>query len=244
MRDDDESGSGRAGSRQPKRADGREARSTPRPAARTKQSKPSDLPPPSASNPPQSASPARRPFLERPVAIVTLIGGCLGILTAIATVFGLPGGSDDEGEQPRIVACLADHGLSQAVDKTEVAAGRIVFRACVWPPPPGAANDGFTEITMASREGPGRSEAEGLTVADVFTTACRDIEVRYLFDNMGTFVPEQPVRVTKGEIRRVEGGSIWFPRNRQEAEIYSPRRDEFVVLSAGRYRIDSARCVE
>ena len=111
-------------------------------------------------------------------------------------------------------------------------------------PPPGAAPDGFTEITVASRQGPGRSEAEGLTVADVFTSSCDDIEARYLFDNMGTFVPEQPVRLTKGEIRRVEGGSIWVPRSNTEASIYSPRRDESTVLSAARYKLDSARCLD
>jgi hypothetical protein len=186
---------------------------------------------------------SRRPFLERPVAVVTLVGGLLGIVTATLTVLGFLGGGDAQTAEQRIATCVAEHGLSSSVTKTQTAPGRMLFRSCVWPPPPGAANDGFTEITVASRDGPGQSEAEGLTVADVYTTSCRDIEVRYLFDNMGTFVPEEPVRLTKGEIRRVEGGSIWFPRNEREASIYTPRRDEFVVLSARRYRLDTARCV-
>jgi hypothetical protein len=129
-------------------------------------------------------------------------------------------------------------------DKESLTNDRVVFRGCTWPSPLGAADDGFFQITAYSRPGPGQTEAEGLTVADVFSTPCRDIEVRYLFDNMGTFVPEEPVRLTKGEIRRVEGGSIWFPRNQSEALTYAPGRDQFAVLSAGRYHLNSARCIE
>jgi len=191
---------------------------------------------------------ASRPFLERPIAIVTLVGGLLGTVTVVLALAGLPSGSSDDGNDgadtpaARIDRCVAHHGLRAARDKDRLAPDRIVFRGCVWPASLGVAEDGFFEITSLSRPGPGRSEAEGLTVADVLTTPCRDIEVRYLFDNMGTFVPEQPVQLTKGEIRRVEGGSIWTPRNETEAAEFTPGRDQFTVLSAGRYRLDSARC--
>ena len=80
-------------------------------------------------------------------------------------------------------------------------------------------------------------------MADVFTTSCRDLEVIYLFDNQGTFEAAQPVRVTKGEIRRVEGGSVWDPRTNRQSEIFSPRRDESVVLSSLRYTLDTVRCI-
>ena len=185
----------------------------------------------------------RRAFLERPVAVVTFVSGVLGIIGALVGLVGIPGG-DGEDEREKIDACVGDHGLSRPLERTEVAEGRVLFRGCTWPPPPGAAADGFMEITMSSRDGPGQSEAEGLTVADFFTTSCTDIEVIYLFNNMGTFVPEQPVRLTKGEIRRVEGGSIWFPRNDAEASIFTPGRDQSVVLSNLRYKIDSARCTD
>jgi hypothetical protein len=191
----------------------------------------------------QPSSEARRPFLERPVTLVTLVGGILGIAVALVTLWPSGDGPQDE-KQAKVEACLTDHGLEDSIQRTEFAEGRVVFRGCQWPPPAGAAADGFTEITVASREGPGESEAEGMTVADVFTTECADIEAQYLFDNMGTFVPEEPVRLTKGEIRRVEGGSVWFPRDELEASIYTPRRDEFIVMSALRYRLDSVRCIE
>jgi hypothetical protein len=97
---------------------------------------------------------------------------------------------------------------------------------------------------LASTLGPGQSEAEGMTVADVFTTFCRDIEVKYLFNNMGTFVPEQPVLLSKGEVRRVEGGSVCSPNSEREDTLYTPGRDESIIMSAGRYQLDSARCVE
>lgn len=64
---------------------------------------------------------------------------------------------------------------------------------------------------------------------------CPDQEVTYLFDNQVSLVPEQPVRLTKGEVRRVEGGSV--------ATGVEPGRDQFVVLSSLRYTLDGARCV-
>ncbi|HEV7808375.1 MAG TPA: hypothetical protein VGO80_21390 [Solirubrobacteraceae bacterium] len=60
---------------------------------------------------------------------------------------------------------------------------------------------------------------------------------------MGTFVLEQPVRLTKGEFRRVEGGSIWSSASDREAADLRPDHDQFIVLSAARYKLDSARCL-
>ena len=186
-----------------------------------------------------------RKFLERPTAVVSLIAGILAIATTGATLLGVFDGDDggEESRSERIDQCVAEHGLPGPREKEKISTGRVVFRGCAWPPPPGAENDGFSEITVASGEGPGTSEAEGLTVSDVFTTTCRDLEVRYLFDNMGTFVPEQPIRLSKGEVRRVEGGSVWTPRTREEASLYAPGRDQAIVLSALRYKLDDARCV-
>jgi hypothetical protein len=70
---------------------------------------------------------------------------------------------------------------------------------------------------------------------------CDDIEAGYLFDNMGTFVTED-VRLTKGEVRRVEDGSIWTPTTKLDRELYTPARDEFIVLTNARYTLDTARC--
>lgn len=187
-------------------------------------------------------------FLQRPLAVVSLVGGVLGIVVAgLALVTGIfgPLRSPDSGSdvRPKVEMCMRSHGLSQATEKKTFEEGRVLFRACSWPPPQGAGTDGFSEITLASSNGPGESEAEGLTVADVYTTECRDIEVVYLFDNQGTFVVEQSLRLTKGEVRRVEGGSVWQPRSEDEAAIFQPRRDEFIVMSNSRYIPDSARCI-
>lgn len=188
---------------------------------------------------------SRPGFLERPRAIVGLVGGLVGIVAALVGIFGVPGGEEDgtkDDTKERIAACVREHDLPRASEKRRVGEGRWVFRRCAWPAPPGAAGDGFSEITVASRPGPGASEAEGLTVADVFTTTCRDVDATYLFDNMGA-LESQSLRVSKGEIRRVEGGSVWSPRGTDEEAIFTPRRDESVVLSSGRYELDAARCV-
>jgi hypothetical protein len=119
----------------------------------------------------------------------------------------------------------------------------VLFQACAWPPAPGADGDGFSEITVASGPGPGASESEGLTVTDTFRSGCAELELKYLFDNQGSFVADRPFRIAKGELRRVEDGSRWTPRTEAEADIYTPVAHEFVVLSNRRYRLDLARCI-
>jgi TIR domain len=181
--------------------------------------------------------------------LVGIIAGAVVLAVAVVAILlqlAGGGGGDDE-EAQRVQACRDTHALSKAstkrVESDDRESYRAVFEACAWPPVPGADGDGFSQITVASNPGPGQSEAEGLTVRDVFTSECRDLEVRYLFDNQGTFVADKPLRLRKGEIVRVEGGSVWQPRTAEEAEIYGPRRDEIVVLSNLRYNVDSARCV-
>jgi TIR domain len=200
----------------------------------------------------RSGAPARRfsqgtatPRRRRVPLLATILGGLLLVVAVAAVVSIVVASGDGNGtptSQERVDACIDDHGLSESSERDQVAEGRVVFRGCAWPPPPGAENDGFSEIAVASNEGPGDSEAEGLTVADTFTTTCDDIEAGYLFDNMGTFVTED-VRLTKGEVRRVEDGSIWTPTTRLERELYTPARDQFIVLSNARYSLDVAQCI-
>jgi hypothetical protein len=186
-----------------------------------------------------------RRFLERPTAILGLIGTSVGIAVGgLALVHALTGGGDDlAGRQARIRACVSDHGLARAVVAERANPGQLLFRRCTWPPPTGADPDGFTEITVTRGPGPGRSEAEGLTVADVYASSCPRIEARYLFNSMGTFEPAvAPVRLARGEVRRVENGAVWHPRTAQEASIYTPHGDQATILSNSRYRPDSVTC--
>ena len=180
-----------------------------------------------------------RKFLERPLAVVALVGGALGVVaTVIGIIATLSGGAPPTpaGDGARVTDCVRAHGLAQASERRDEGDGRWYFRACTWPAPTGAGGDGFSEVTVRTLDGPGVSEATGMTVAHVLTSTCRDLEVGYLFDNQGTLVPEQPVRLTKGETRRVEGGSIVTPAD-------APGRDQSVVLSSARYQLDTVRCV-
>jgi hypothetical protein len=139
---------------------------------------------------------------------------------------------------------MVRHGLDNPREKNEGGtAGTVLFRGCTWPAPAGAEADGYTEIAVTSFDGPGESEAEGMTVANRVRSSCRDVELVYLFNNQGTFVQEDPTIISKGEIRRVEGGSVWIPGNAAEATAFAPRRDESIVMSNGRYKLDSARCL-
>jgi hypothetical protein len=177
-------------------------------------------------------------FLERPLAVLALVGGTLGVVaTGIGIYTSLAGARPSvDTDATRVADCVRAHGLAQPSERRDEGDGRWYFRSCAWPAPVGAAADGFGEVTVRTLDGPGESEATGMTIAHVFTSTCRDLEVGYLFDNQGTFVPEQPVRLTKGETRRVEGGSV--------VPATDPLgRDQSVVLSAGRYQLDSVRCV-
>lgn len=77
-------------------------------------------------------------------------------------------------------------------------------------------------------------------MAEMFTTECANIEVKYLFDNQGTFQAGEPIHLTKGEVRRAEDGAVWRPRSPEDEAILAPGRDEFVVMSNTRYRLDLA----
>jgi hypothetical protein len=125
------------------------------------------------------------------------------VVAVIALVLA-GGGSTDDDAQQRVRACVSTHALPRATTKTTVAENRTLFRACTWPPAPGADGDGFSEIAVARGPGPGSSEAEGLTVADTFSSGCATLEVKYLFDDQGHFEGQRPFRLAKGELRRVE----------------------------------------
>ena len=197
-------------------------------------------------------------FLHRPTAVVTLISGVVGIASAVIGIVVTFSGDDNSGSEkppnqagqvkPDAAAepvehCMVEHGLERAYEKNEGGtAGTILFRQCSWPAPNGAQTDGYAEVAVTSFDGPGQSEAEGMTVADVVRSTCRDVQLVYLFDNQGTYVQEEPVTLSKGEIRRVEGGSLWFPTSPSEASRFKPGRDESMIMSNGRYKLDSARC--
>lgn len=191
------------------------------------------------------AGPETESFLHRPTVVVTLIGGVVGILAAIVgIVVGISGMSKSPGQDDaddRVNLCMDNHGLESEFDRNEGNTG-ILFRQCTWPAPAGAEADGYAEVAVTSYDGPGESEAEGLTVADYVRSSCRDVELVYVFDSMGNITQEDVVTVSKGEIRRVEGGSIWSPEDEAEASAFRPGRDESIIMSNHRYRLDSARC--
>jgi hypothetical protein len=205
-------------------------------------------PSPTSGNPSKAKAQAGSSFLHRPTAVVTLIGGIVGIISAVIGIVVAVSGDKKppSADKPdgTVERCMVAHGLERAHEKNEGGtAGTILFRQCTSPVPHGAEADGYAEVSVMSNDGPGQSEAEGMTVADVVRSTCRDVELVYLFDNQGTYVQEEPVTLSKGEIRRVEGGSIWFPANPSQASRFKPGRDESIVMSNGRYKLDSARCV-
>ena len=106
----------------------------------------------------------QRSFLERPLAVVALVGGVLGAVgTVVAIVTSLgavaPDQPRDDLAQARVSACVSAHGLTEPSQTQQLDEGRWYFRACSWPAPAGAGADGFSEITVFTEAGPGTSEA-------------------------------------------------------------------------------------
>ena len=92
------------------------------------------------------------------VTTLTVVGTVIGIVTGVVSL--LPDDSGNQAvqeEEDRVAACMRTHALPDPNEKRQVSEGRLVFRACTWPPPFGAANDGFSEVTVASEAGPGKS---------------------------------------------------------------------------------------
>lgn len=143
-----------------------------------------------------------KPFLARPLAIVTLVGGVLGLFaTAVGIYTGLAGANSHQpsaaapastsaaalSEAARVSECQHTHGLSAPTERREMGEGEWYLRACSWPAPDGAFPDGLSEITLRSEPGPGQSEVEGGSIVPG-TPSGRDQSViyssgRYRFDS-------------------------------------------------------------
>lgn len=179
---------------------------------------------------------AGKALLERPlvVAFLAFLGAAFGAAATIGIFSGLVGGSVPT-DAARVADCVRTHSLGQVSERRDLGNGSLDFRSCSWPAPRSGAPDGFTYITVRTEDGPGKSEVEGDTVSHVFTSTCRYLEVDFLYDYNGKLVPGHPFLLTKGETREVEGSVLGnFPPQ---------GRDDFVVLSSGRYSVDIARCV-
>jgi hypothetical protein len=186
---------------------------------------------------------------------LALIPAVTAVVVAVITILAANNDSSVPTPQPsqnnqsaeRVQACRQTHDLSrpnsERVLSAESASFQALFQACSWPPTPGADGDGFSEISVVTDDGPGRSEAEGLTVRHVFTSECSNLEAKYLFGAQGKLVPQKPLRLVKGTVVRVEDGSQWQPQTEAQRTQYAPGRDEFVVLGNTRYKLDQVRCV-
>lgn len=84
----------------------------------------SDTPPePSGDARPIPAAPQEQPFLHRPIALVTLVGGVIGIVAAIVGIVVAISGAQRPAEvnesQAAVEACMVRHGLDDAREKIE-----------------------------------------------------------------------------------------------------------------------------
>jgi hypothetical protein len=150
--------------------------------------------------------------------------------------------------------CMRQHDLQQAQVRKErdaySAAGTITtyrtmkFAQCEWPPPNYAGDDGYSEISVTTVEGPGASEAEGETGADRITAPCQKLKLSYSHGKMNYYKHLPPVEVSADSIYTIWNNEIEPWEGKQYPLGFYPERGEFVVLyPITIYSLDEAVCV-
>jgi hypothetical protein len=149
----------------------------------------------------------------------------------------------------KLNACMDQHEMSQAETVWRMRDGiTTYYKRCAWPRVEAADPDGYTEIKVIARRGPGDSEASGTTNADVIKSMCSELEVEYsnVYGGGGEVDKvEEPRPAIRSEPARVivYTGEEW-PTDSQDSDQlpfdYQP--DELVVLRDSRVVLDDVRC--
>jgi TIR domain len=93
-----------------------------------------------AGAPPRRSGRAKAPRRRRRLPVIAAAAGALVLVVAVAATVGIVVTSGDDNSTPtsqeRIDACVDEHGLAASTQREDIAQGRVLFRACAWPPPP------------------------------------------------------------------------------------------------------------
>ena len=145
----------------------------------------------------------------------------------------------------QVAACEQQHGLTQArragPTRTSDTGMTVPFRACEWPPPPGADPDGFSLTTLSDVPGPGTYEATGTTRADRISTPCEELLLSYDYGHQGYSQHQPAFRAAPGTVTDLELRGKQWTGDRATLSFY-PARDEVVVLHNSHYVLADARC--
>ncbi|HTJ36004.1 MAG TPA: Hsp70 family protein [Dactylosporangium sp.] len=142
----------------------------------------------------------------------------------------------------KVADCERQHKMTKAKQTDDNGAGVQQFKTCEWPPSKLADADGYWEIIVNSVQGPGDSEATGMSIADRVNGPCETFEMTYDYGHMGESSHLQPFKVPRGSIwiTTVNGGERW-DGDRSTLPFYQDR-DEAVVLTSGHYGLVTAAC--
>ena len=145
----------------------------------------------------------------------------------------------------QVAACEQQHGLTQARRAGPTQASdtgmTVPFRACEWPPPPGADPDGFSVITLSDVPGPGTYEATGTTRADRISGPCEELLLSYDYGHQGYSQHQPAFRAAPGTVTDLELRGKQWTGDRATLSFY-PARDEVVVLHNSHFVLADARC--
>ncbi len=156
----------------------------------------------------------------RIAAGVGIVASVVGIATGLKSLLGDDGPPKEPANEVsarQVRECIRDHGLRQARQKREPAAGESdiaapdpmpefaifeqrTYASCSWPAPPGADPDGYRAVTATTVDGPGENEATGTNYAERIESHCEVVEIDVLHGSMGSFEHLAPVRGRPGEV--------------------------------------------
>ncbi|MFI7642538.1 hypothetical protein [Nonomuraea sp. NPDC049400] len=143
----------------------------------------------------------------------------------------------------RINACESAHGMPKADHIEYILEAPSRFMHCEWPPSSLADADGYWEIRVLRTNGPGDSEASGMSAANRVNGPCESFLLTYDYGHMGDSRHLKPFKIGRGEIyiTDYDAGGVRWTGDRSTLPFY-PARDEAVVLTSGHYLLMNAAC--
>ena len=136
--------------------------------------------------------------------------------------------------------CETAHRMQTVNERTVNADhSQVTFLHCAWPPPPAAADDGYTKIISKYGKGPGLDDASGANVVDRIIGPCANYSLSYSMTSQGGSAHLPPFTLKRNAIVDVQDPGTLFP----QPLPFKPERPETDVVRSSNYTLDDASCV-
>lgn len=148
-------------------------------------------------------------------------------------------GTSAEVRAERVQAAMRLHGMMRAKERKSEGAV-LLFRSCEWLPPPYADPDGYFEVAVRTRRGPGESEATGASLVDCIPVLSAAVELTYLWRFQGYSSVMPAIILQPGDCTFVSGERY---NDRHGPLACGPMGAEVAVLRSSRHELLDVRCL-